>query len=56
MLYADARHLLPESKATLVYSRLVKRLRALNLESFRDYCELVGADEGATSGWRCCRR
>jgi chemotaxis protein methyltransferase CheR len=32
---------LPESKATLVYSRLAKRLRALGLESFRDYCALV---------------
>ena len=35
MLYADAGIYLPESKATLVYSRLAKRLRALNLESFR---------------------
>ncbi|HVY33603.1 MAG TPA: protein-glutamate O-methyltransferase [Caulobacteraceae bacterium] len=32
---------LSESKATLVYSRLAKRLRALGLESFRDYCALV---------------
>jgi chemotaxis protein methyltransferase CheR len=32
---------LSESKATLVYSRLGKRLRALGLESFRDYCALV---------------
>ena len=47
MLYADAGIYLPETKATLVYSRLVKRLRALNLESFHDYCELVGAPEGA---------
>jgi len=47
MLYADAGIYLPESKATLVYSRLVKRLRALNLESFHDYCELVGAPDGA---------
>jgi chemotaxis protein methyltransferase CheR len=47
MLYADAGIYLPESKATLVYSRLVKRLRKLNLESFHDYCGLVGAPEGA---------
>ena len=47
MLYADAGIYLPESKATLVYSRLVKRLRALNIESFQDYCELVGAPDGA---------
>jgi chemotaxis protein methyltransferase CheR len=46
MLYADARIHLDESKATLVYSRLVKRLRALNLESFEDYCALLEANEG----------
>ncbi|MGO9132976.1 MAG: CheR family methyltransferase [Methylovirgula sp.] len=50
MLHADAGIHLPESKATLVYSRLAKRLRALGLKSFRDYCELIsdqsgGADE-----------
>lgn len=38
---------LPASKANLVYSRLAKRLRALGLESFRDYCALVGSGEGA---------
>ncbi len=47
MLYADAGIYLHESKATLVYSRLVKRLRKLNLESFHDYCGLVGAPHGA---------
>ena len=47
MLYADAGIYLHESKATLVYSRLVKRLRKLNLDSFHDYCGLVGAPEGA---------
>jgi chemotaxis protein methyltransferase CheR len=47
MLYADAGIYLTESRATLVYSRLVKRLRKLNLESFHDYCDLVGAPEGA---------
>ncbi len=45
MIYDDARIHLAESKSTLVYSRLVKRLRALNLESFKDYCELLRADE-----------
>ncbi|MGA3302619.1 MAG: protein-glutamate O-methyltransferase [Methylovirgula sp.] len=49
MLHADAGIHLPESKATLVYSRLIKRLRTLGLKSFRDYCALVsergGADE-----------
>ena len=44
-LHAAAGIALPDSKATLVYSRLAKRLRALGLESFRDYCALVtGAD------------
>ena len=47
MLHADAGISLPESKATLVYSRLAKRLRALGLESFRDYCTLVAEHEGA---------
>ncbi len=46
-LHEDAGIHLPASKANLVYSRLAKRLRALGLESFRDYCDLVGSDEGA---------
>ena len=49
MLHADAGIALHEQKATLVYSRLAKRLRALGLRSFREYCALVaeagGADE-----------
>jgi chemotaxis protein methyltransferase CheR len=48
-LHSTAGIALPESKATLVYSRLAKRLRALGLESFREYCALVtdaaGVDE-----------
>jgi chemotaxis protein methyltransferase CheR len=46
MLYDDAGIALAESKASLVYSRLAKRLRALGLESFRDYCQLVAGSEG----------
>jgi len=46
MLHADAGIALPESKATLVYSRLAKRLRALKLETFDDYCALVSTREG----------
>ncbi len=46
MLHADAGIFLPESKATLVYSRLAKRLRMLGLASFRDYCELVADQTG----------
>lgn len=37
---------LPDSKATLVYSRLAKRLRALGLENFRDYCALISGADG----------
>jgi chemotaxis protein methyltransferase CheR len=47
MLHADAGIYLPESKATLVYSRLAKRLRALGLQSFRDYCALVSQGDSA---------
>jgi chemotaxis protein methyltransferase CheR len=32
---------LPDSKATLVYSRLAKRLRALKISTFSDYCTTV---------------
>ena len=45
-LHAAAGIALPDSKATLVYSRLAKRLRALGLESFRDYCALVTGAHG----------
>lgn len=46
MLHADAGIALSEAKATLVYSRLAKRLRALGLGSFREYCALVAAPAG----------
>jgi chemotaxis protein methyltransferase CheR len=46
MLHDDAGIFLPEGKVTLVYSRLAKRLRALGLESFREYCSLVATSEG----------
>ncbi len=52
MLHADAGIFLPDSKSTLVYSRLVKRLRLLGMASFRDYCAFLddasGADERQT--------
>jgi chemotaxis protein methyltransferase CheR len=47
ILHADAGISLPDTKATLVYSRLAKRLRALGLQSFGDYCELVDGDNAA---------
>jgi len=46
MLHGDAGIALPETKATLVYSRLAKRLRALGLSSFKDYCALVASSDG----------
>jgi chemotaxis protein methyltransferase CheR len=36
---------LSPSKATLVYSRLAKRLRLLGLDSFHDYCTLVAGHD-----------
>ncbi|EAS51697.1 chemotaxis protein methyltransferase CheR [Aurantimonas manganoxydans SI85-9A1] len=47
ILYDDAGIHLSPSKATLVYSRLSKRLRSLGMESFRDYCEHVAGAGGA---------
>lgn len=46
ILHTHAGIHLPEGKAALVYSRLAKRLRALGLRTFRDYCRLVEAAEG----------
>jgi chemotaxis protein methyltransferase CheR len=46
MVHGDAGIALHETKATLVYSRLAKRLRALGLASFQDYCALVAGHEG----------
>ena len=52
MLHDDAGIYLPEAKATLVYSRLAKRLRALGLDSFRDYCTILTEDGGRGAGER----
>lgn len=46
LVHAEAGIFLPESKTTLVYARLIKRLRALGLDSFRNYCALVEDEEG----------
>lgn len=46
MLHADAGIHLTQGKATLVYSRLAKRLRALGLTDFAAYCDLVASPEG----------
>ena len=41
MLHADAGIALAPSKATLLYSRLAKRLRTLGLTDFSQYCDLL---------------
>jgi chemotaxis protein methyltransferase CheR len=46
LVHGEAGIVLPESKANLVYSRLAKRLRAIGLRSFRDYCALIRTAEG----------
>jgi chemotaxis protein methyltransferase CheR len=46
VLHGDAGIYLPDSKATLVYSRLAKRLRVLGLSSFREYCALIQGQNG----------
>jgi chemotaxis protein methyltransferase CheR len=38
---------LPDTKKSLVFSRVVKRLRALRLQDFDDYCALVESPQGA---------
>ncbi len=47
MLRADSGIVMTHNKATLVYSRLAKRLRLLKLEDFRAYCKLVASEDGA---------
>jgi chemotaxis protein methyltransferase CheR len=46
ILHEEAGIHLSSAKATLVYSRLTKRLRALGLESFHDYCALIAGEDG----------
>ncbi len=41
MLHDETGITLHEGKATLLYSRLGKRLRALGMTDFRSYCDLV---------------
>jgi chemotaxis protein methyltransferase CheR len=47
LVHAESGIVLAEGKANLVYSRLAKRLRAVGLDSFRDYCALVSSEDGA---------
>ena len=45
-LHAASGIVMNDSKATLVYSRLAKRLRQLGLDSFRSYCALLASRDG----------
>ncbi|MGJ0508708.1 MAG: CheR family methyltransferase [Methylocystis sp.] len=47
VLNTEAGIYLSDAKAPFVYSRLTKRLRALGLESFQDYCSLITGAGGA---------
>lgn len=49
MIYADAGIYLNDSKASLVYSRLSKHIRALGISGFNEYCSLVASPEGAAA-------
>ena len=49
LVHGEAGIVLSDSKVTLVYSRLAKRLRAIGLRSFRDYCALIESSAGAES-------
>lgn len=44
LLYAASGIHLADAKATLVYSRIAKRVRKLGLDSFRTYCDLLRSD------------
>src|SRR5271165_4291182 len=46
IMRSDAGIALQDNKTSLVYSRLAKRLRALGLKSFSDYCALVVGSAG----------
>jgi len=46
ILHSHAGIALSEGKAALVYSRLAKRLRALGMRSFREYCALIDGADG----------
>ncbi len=56
MIYDDAEIFLSESKATLVYARLAKRLRTLRLEFSENTVSWSQAPKAATSATRCLRR
>jgi chemotaxis protein methyltransferase CheR len=48
ILHSDSGILLAPSKSNLVYSRLAKRLRALGLASFKEYCSYIEGAQGTS--------
>jgi chemotaxis protein methyltransferase CheR len=46
LVHSEAGIVLAETKVNLVYSRLAKRLRAIGLRTFRDYCALIQGENG----------
>jgi chemotaxis protein methyltransferase CheR len=46
LIYEQSGIALAETKASLVYSRLAKRLRKLGLPTFADYCALISSPDG----------
>lgn len=46
LAHAKTGIVLPDKKKDMVYGRLVRRLRALGLQSFRQYCELLQSGQG----------
>jgi chemotaxis protein methyltransferase CheR len=46
LVHSESGIVLEDSKVNLVYSRLAKRLRAIGLKTFREYCALVDGEEG----------
>ena len=55
MLQAETGIALHDGKATLLYSRLGKRLRALGLREFSQYCELLDRPDGEEERGRMVR-
>ncbi len=48
LVYEQTGIVLGENKRNLLYSRLARRIRALRMNSFREYCDLLGTPEGAS--------
>ena len=46
LAYEKTGIVLADHKKDMVYSRLTRRLRALNLHTFKEYCELVQSPQG----------